>query len=65
MHADDLDADPEPYRPRPEDHLVEPMFGGLGVGEEHREPAELSPQHSEGPPAWWQRILARLFPPRD
>ena len=26
---------PEPYRPRENDHLVEPMFAGLGMTEEH------------------------------
>jgi hypothetical protein len=27
------------HRPRPHDHLVEPMYAGLRVGEERAEPA--------------------------
>ena len=39
--------DDERYRQRPHDHLVEPMFGGLGVTGEDSDPAEAA--DSDGP----------------
>ena len=42
------------YRPREHDHLVEPMFGGLGVkGEARAKDAE--------PPSRWRRLWTRLL----
>ena len=47
------------YRPREHDHLVEPMFGGLGVSEEGRERAveEEQPSVRRG---WIARLLGVL-----
>lgn len=47
----DAPAD-EPHRPRPHDHLVEPLYGGLEVRSDDREPEE------EDAPA--RGLLARL-----
>jgi hypothetical protein len=38
------------YRPREHDALVEPVFGGLGVGEARPEPV-----------GWWRRLWRALF----
>jgi len=51
--------------PRPHDHLVEPLFGGLGVGDEPRpDPPERAPRAP-----WLARLRAwlrvRLFGARD
>ncbi len=45
------------YRPREHDHLVEPMFGGLGV----KQSREVEPR-----PGFWRRLwraLVRLVRP--
>lgn len=64
---------PEPpdsaYRPRVDDHLVEPMFAGLGVGEEDVEGSEGEPTPGAGdrsgpsperrrPDGLWARLRA-------
>ena len=51
----------EDYKQRPDDHLVEPFFSGLGLDEGKRaEPSENS-ESSERPAAgWFQRLLVRL-----
>ncbi|HED66123.1 MAG TPA: hypothetical protein ENJ09_11280 [Planctomycetes bacterium] len=46
-----MDAPDEPYRPRESDHLVEPMFAGLGVEaeREEREQAADTPERQSRP----------------
>ena len=41
------------YEERPNDHLVEPFFGGLGVEEE----LEASKPEAK---SWWRKLLERL-----
>ena len=56
-----MDDPDEPYRPRESDHLVEPMFAGLGVGEKEAEhPLEEDPT----PPTLLIRLLRLLLPRR-
>lgn len=51
-------SDPDPdYQPRENDHLVEPMFAGLGVGEEEEERAKEEPDSRGG----WLAALARWW----
>ena len=59
------DPDPEPWAPRPDDHLVEPFFGGLEPGgaapPEHQreldpfgeEPGPPTPLQRGSIPLWW------------
>ena len=53
----------EDYSPRQDDHLVEPMFAGLGVGEDETEcEPETEPEVADSPDSAtngvWGRILA-------
>ncbi len=48
------------YRPRREDHLVEPMFAGLGVGEDRGE-ADKPPDEEEDSRSGFYATLARLL----
>lgn len=49
------------YRPRPDDHHVEPLFGGLGVGESERgEPEPREPEPPRGFLARLRGALARI-----
>ena len=48
----------EPYRPREDDHLVEPVFAGLGVGDE--EGAE-SERDDVRRPGWLARLWRALL----
>ena len=57
----------EPYRPRANDHLVEPMFAGLGVGEgeDELENGSRIPGHdvgssSDGTRGWFARLWSVL-----
>lgn len=47
----------ETYRPRESDHLVEPMFAGLGVGDEDAGETEKEPQVR---PTLWTRLVRFL-----
>ena len=59
----------EPFHPRKNDHLVEPMFAGLGVGEgdeagENAANAEATAERAEEPRGWFARlvrVLRRVF----
>lgn len=43
------EPDPEePYRPRPTDHLVEPMFEALGTGADGADGGEPEPEPARG-----------------
>jgi len=51
----------EEYKERPNDHLVEPFLGGLGLDEGPRVEAPIP--GSEAQPAqenWWRRWLRKL-----
>ena len=52
--------EPDEYRPREDDHLVEPMFAGLGVGEE-REEEDAPPVEEEGSRGGFLAALVRLL----
>lgn len=54
--------DDAPYHPRPNDHLVEPFFQGLGEGLGHRAPEPAGPE-LDGPRtgSWLGRLVARLL----
>jgi hypothetical protein len=45
------------WRPRANDHLVEPIFGGLSVESAESSEASDTPTRRE---RWWERLLARL-----
>ena len=46
----------EPYEPRKDDHLVEPMFAGLGVGEERADEEE-GEQGAEAEEGAWRAVV--------
>jgi hypothetical protein len=46
------------YRPRDHDHLVEPMFGGLGL--ERQAPLERSPELPPVRPGFLRRLWHRI-----
>ena len=52
-----LDGEDEAWRPRRNDHLVEPFFGGLDVEAQEDETPEPEGEPSGG---WWRRLLERL-----
>lgn len=46
------------YRPREHDHVVEPMFGGLGL--ERHPPPDLPPERPPARPGFLRRLWRRL-----
>ncbi len=54
--------DEESYRPRETDHLVEPMFEGLGMGEGEADAEETDPESPRsGAQSWFLTRLLGFF----